>query len=343
MESKKNGRAASLIGRIIVWSVIVGIAALFIYGMLIGLRFMRTTGLTPTQTARLIVDDGVSLASAQSRTNILLLGVGGGNHEGADLTDTMMIVSLDQQHKTAAFISIPRDVWSETLKDKVNSAYHYGEEKKDGGGLLLSKVVAEDVVGLPIHYSLLLDFSGFKDVIDLLGGINVDVSKAFTDNDYPIAGKEKDTCPGDPTNRCVYETVHFDAGMQHMDGERALKYVRSRHAEGSEGSDFARSRRQQDVLIAVKDTVVHPARWFTMERASKLQDVIDRATDTDMNLAQLLTVAKLIAGIDDGQIQKISFEDQLYNPPLYLYGRYVLIPKEDWESIHTFVSNSFVK
>ncbi len=343
MEVRPKRRSLPGIGIAFVWAVVIGLAILLSYGIVTCLRFMRTTGLTPSLAARLIVDDGEELKSTSDRTNILLLGVGGGDHEGADLTDTMMVVSLDQDQKSAAFISIPRDIWSDTLKDKVNSAYHYGEEKKEGGGLLLAKVIAEDVVGVPIHYSLLLDFSGFKEIIDLLGGINVNVSSAFTDNDYPIAGKEKDTCPGDPTNRCVYETIHFDAGMQHMDGERALKYVRSRHAEGAEGSDFARSRRQQDVLIAIKDTVVHPTRWFTVERAGKLQDVIDRATDTDMNIAQLLTVAKLIAGIPDERIEKISIDELLYNPASYLYGRYVLIPKEGWREVHTFIKDALQK
>lgn len=313
-----------LVGKTILWSM----------------RFVQATGLTPTIVGSLIVSDGVTLKSKGDMTNILLLGVGGGTHEGADLTDTMMIVSLDSEQKTVALISIPRDTWSETLKDRVNSAYHYGEAKKKGGGLLLAKVISEDVVGIPIHYTFLLDFSGFKEIIDILGGIEVNVSKAFTDNDFPIAGKEKDTCPGDPKNRCVYETIHFDAGVQHMDGQLALKYVRSRHAEGDEGSDFARSRRQQDVLVALKDTLVHPARWFSLNRIAELQDVVAKATDTDMNLGELATVAKKVAQAKNDQIQKITFEKLLYVPPSYMYGRYTLVPIDDWNAIHAFISES---
>lgn len=324
--------------RIIVAWIFVGIVGFFaIQAIMSGLRFMRTTGLTPTLAARLVLDDGVSLKSSAQFTNILVLGVGGGTHDGADLTDTMMVVSLNADKHSVTFTSIPRDIWSETLKDRINSAYHYGEEKKKGGGLLLAKVIAEDVVGIPIQYSFLLDFSGFKEIIDVVGGIDVNVSKAFTDVDFPIAGKEKDTCPGDPTNRCVYETIHFDEGMQHMDGERALKYVRSRHAEGDEGSDFARGRRQQDVLVALKDKLVHPTQWFSIERAQALQNIIQKATETDMNLGELATVAKRVAATDDSKIQKISFEDLLYNPPSYVYGRYVLIPKDDWQTIHSFI------
>lgn len=322
------------------WLIVIVLGFFLVKGLLASLRFMRTTGLTPALVARLLVDDGVTLKSSQDQTNILLLGIGGGTHEGADLTDTMMVVSLDSQDKSVTLLSIPRDIWSETLKDRINSAYHYGEEKKKGGGLLLAKVSVEDIVGIPIHYSFLLDFSGFKEIIDVLGGIDVNVSKAFTDHNFPIAGKEKDTCPGDPANRCVYETIHFDAGMQHMDGERALTYVRSRHAEGQEGSDFARGRRQQDVLVALKNAMVDPTKWFSSERVSQLRDIVNRATDSDMNLAELATVGKRVMSVQDGQIQKISFENLLYVPPSYMYGRYVLVPKEDWDTIHAFINES---
>lgn len=303
------------------------------------LRFMRETGLTPGLIVRLALDDGIALKSADERTNVLLLGVPGGDLAGADLTDSMIVLSLNKKNKSAALLSIPRDIWSDTLKDKVNSAYHYGEEKKKGGGILLSKVVAEDVIGMPIQYALLIDFSGFKEIVDLLGGIDVNVSEAFTDPDYPIAGKEHDTCPDDPENRCVYETIHFDAGQQHMDGERALKYVRSRHAEGDEGSDFARSRRQQEVLVALKEKIMSPNAWITFDRMGMLPTVFDRATDTDMNMGELVTIAKLYLKSREEEVKKISFEQLLTNPPAYLYGgRYVLVPMEDWQSIHAFIT-----
>jgi len=328
---------------VVAWIVCIALGLGIVKGLLAGLRFMRTTGITPTLAARLVFGNGVTLTSTGGRTNILLLGIGGGDHEGADLTDTMMVISLSSKERIAAFISIPRDIWSDTLKDRVNSAYHYGEAKKEGGGLLLAKVISEDVVGIPIHYTLLVDFSGFKEIIDLVGGIDVAVTKAFTDNDYPIAGKEKETCPGDPTNRCVYETVHFDAGIQRMDGESALKYVRSRNAEGDEGSDFARSRRQQEVMVALKDTLVHPARWFSLSLMSTLLSVLDLATETDMNLGELATVAKRIANVDDSRIQKISFDERLYTPPSYMYGRYVLVPEKDWDTIHTFIEGQLFR
>lgn len=301
-------------------------------------RFMKDTGLSATLLARLVFDGGAELKSSGNRTNLLILGIGGGDHAGADLTDTIMVVSMNNKDRSMSLVSIPRDIWNDSLKDKINSAYHYGEEKQVGGGLTLAKATIEDVVGMPVHYALVIDFSGFKSAIDLVGSIDVKVPKAFTDPDYPIAGRENDTCPGDPKNRCVYETIHFDAGMQHMDGERALKYVRSRHAEGDEGSDFARGKRQQDVLVALKEKIMQPFSWMTVSRISQIPSVIDDATDTDLNIAELLTVGKRFVETKEGAIKRVSLDEQLYNPPNILYGRYVLIPVEDWESIHRYIN-----
>jgi polyisoprenyl-teichoic acid--peptidoglycan teichoic acid transferase len=305
--------------------------------------FIQKTGITPSLGYQLIANDGITLQSSHNRTNVLLLGIGGGTHEGADLTDTIIVLSLDNVKHSTALISIPRDTWSDTLKDKVNSAYHYGELKQKGGGMILAKVVAEDVIGMPIQYGLLIDFSGFKNMIDLLGGIDVAVSKTFTDNEYPIPGKEQDTCPEDPTNRCVYKTIHFEAGIQHMSGERALEYVRSRHAEGEEGSDFARSRRQQDILIALKDTIMNPTRWMTFHRLSVLPKAIDDAADTDMNIGVLLSVGKRFLKTKQSDIKRIAFDTQLVEPDPYAYkGLFVLIPKEDWETVHSYIAGQLI-
>ncbi|MEK9143541.1 MAG: LCP family protein [Patescibacteria group bacterium] len=298
---------------------------------------MRETGLTPMTVFRLLVNTGVDLKSQDGRTNILLLGIGGGTHAGADLTDTILVVSLDTKKKKMAMISVPRDLWSDTLKDKINSAYHYGEEKKQGGGLTLAKVIVEDVVGLPIHYVFLIDFSGFESVIDIVGGIDISVPQAFIDAEFPIAGKEDDLCDGDPKFLCRYESVSFRSGDQHMDGETALTYIRSRHAEGDEGSDFARGRRQQEVLVALQETLKNPATWLPPSRATFLFKAFDQASTTDMRIGELATVGKAILRIGYKETKRISFVDLLVEPPLWMYGRYTLVPKESYSAIHEYV------
>lgn len=303
-----------------------------------GIHFRRQTGLSSGVILRLLLDNGAKMVEADGRTNILILGIAGGNHDGSDLTDTIMVLSLNWSRHSMGLISVPRDIWSDTLKDKVNSAYHYGEEKKKGGGIILAKVIIEDVVGIPIHYGLVIDFSGFRNVIDLVGGIPVNVTSGFVDQEFPIAGREDDPCGGDLQLACRYEALRFEAGRQNMDGERALKYVRSRHAEGDEGSDFARSRRQQDVLLALKAKLIDPRVWL-FQRPFALYQALDNATDTDMNIGELMTVGKLLVTIPEVKIHKISIESLLTNPPLWLYGRYALVPKEDFATVHAFINS----
>ncbi len=301
-------------------------------------QFKKETGLSATTIVKLIFNGGAPLAASDGRTNILVLGISGGTHQGADLTDTMLVISLNQKDHSTTLISIPRDMWSDTLRDRVNSAYHYGEESNKGDGLTLAKAITHEAIGLPIHYSFVIDFSGFKNIIDLIGGVDVVVPSAFTDVKFPIEGKENDLCGGDLTYACRYEALHFDAGLQHMDGTLALKYVRSRHAEGEEGSDFARSRRQQDVLVALRQKLLQPRFLFRPRIAFALFGAFDDATNMDMNIGELLTVGKTLAVTKPQAITKISFEDQLINPPLWEYnGKYVLVPKDGFSALHEYI------
>ena len=294
--------------------------------------FMEATGLTPITFLRLAFDTGVPLKSTDGRTNILILGVSGGSHAGSDLTDTMMVLSLDTNGHRIAIVSIPRDIWSDTLKDRVNSAYHYG-------GTAIARVITNEVVDLPIHYVLLIDFSGFEEVIDLVGGVSVNVPRSFVDPDFPIAGREEDLCDGDPEFRCRYESVSFEEGEQLMDGETALTYVRSRNAEGEEGSDFARSRRQQDVMVALKEQLLQPDVYLSPTKVKELLAAFDDATETDLRIGELATIGKIVSRVPAGEIVRISLEESLEPAPLWLYGRYALIPKESWEAIHEFVKS----
>lgn len=316
------------------FAVIVVLIKVFAFGR----NFIKNTGLTPSTLIRLLINHGAALSSSDDRTNILVLGIGGGTHEGADLTDTILVISLSWKTKSMAFISVPRDIWSDSLKDKINSAYHYGEEKKKGGGMILAKVEVEDVIGIPIHYAVVIDFSGFKKVIDLVGGITINVPEAFTDTEFPIEGRENDLCNGDPQFRCRYQPIHFDSGIQSMDGERSLMYVRSRHAEGSEGGDFARGRRQQEVLIALKQKFTSPMLWLLPNRDIALMRALDDASDTDMNLGEFLTAGKFMARVPSDNVTKIAIDDMLESPPDWVYGRYVLVPKEDFDAIHEYIT-----
>ena len=123
--------------------------------------------------------------SSNGRVNILVMGIGGEGHTGPDLTDTMIVVSVPFNNSQLVTISIPRDIWIPEIRAKINSAY-YWEIKKEGGGLPLSKSTIESVLGIPIHYGLVLDFSAFEKIINDLDGVDVNIENAFTDNLYPI-------------------------------------------------------------------------------------------------------------------------------------------------------------
>ncbi len=292
------------------------------------------------------------LKKYQGRTNLIILGIAGGDHDGTDLTDAIIFLSLDAVKKNIVELSVPRDIWSDILKDKINTAYHYGEEKKKGGGLILAKSAVEEVVGQPVHYGWLIDFSGFRKLIDLAGGVDIDVKSAFTDNFYPIPGRENDFCGGDPTFACRYEKLQFETGWQHMDGERALKYVRSRQAEGDEGTDFARGNRQQQVISALKNKLLQPSFfWQNIPRFKQLTAAFDEATDTDMKLAEQILFFKAFLKLPDQNIKrllldsgdsKIERKGYLVNPPLWQYkGEWVLIPRtgeKNFEEIHRYIA-----
>lgn len=271
--------------------------------------------------------------STAGRTNILILGAGGGDHEGGDLTDAMAVVSISPNSQDITIVSIPRDVWIASLRTKINSIYHYGEEKQiRGGGFVLARSAVSEVVGLPIHYAVLLDFSGFEKIVDYLGGIDVNVEKSFEDREYPVAGKENDPCIP-----CRYETITFSAGKTHMGGATALKFVRSRHAEGDEGSDYARSKRQDQVTAALRAKILsNPWKIYGLYKMASM------FVTTDIPTNFYPTFVKMALTAYKTPIRTTQISDLLESPailPLYDY-QWVLVPKSgSWQDVWAYIKN----
>lgn len=307
----------------------------------------------------------------QNRINMLILGVGGGVHEGPDLTDTIIFASIDPNTKKVILVSLPRDLWVPELNGKVNTAYTIGEDKEKGGGLVLAKAMIGKILGQQIDYGVKIDFDGFVKAIDMVGGLDIYVDNAFDDYQYPITGKEADTCghtdeeiasfsaqlasgSANPQDvfPCRYEHLHFDRGRQHMDGTMALKYVRSRHAEGTEGSDFARSKRQQKVIEAFKEKVFSLGTILDPVKAIGLINTVQSSIDTDIKedeyddfirLAQQLKGAKIISTVIDVGDDAANRLGLLVNPPISAdYGnQWVLTPRTgngDYSEIQQYVS-----
>lgn len=268
------------------------------------------------------------------QTNFLFLGVAGKGYAGGDLTDTIMFISVENQTAKTLVLSLPRDIWVTSLRTKLNSVYHYR-------GLETTKEIVSQVLGQSVDYELMVDFSVFIQMIDALGGLEVNVARSFDDDHYPIAGKEDDLCNGDSEYRCRYEDLHFEAGRQKMDGARALKYVRSRFAESEEGTDFARSQRQQNLILAVKNKILSPATIFNPRKLIQLIKVVLANVQTDIPRKKLVLFLKTALRFSPDKLTVMALDENYLVSPS-LSARYdhqwVLVPKSgDWQEIQEYV------
>ena len=277
------------------------------------------------------------LPKIDTSVSILILGKGGEGHTAPDLTDTIILVNLNPKSKKVTAISLPRDIWIPAIRAKLNTAYHYGRFD------LVSTSVAS-VTGLTPNYYLVIDFSLFQDLVDVIGGIDVSVDRDFVDEKYPIDGKEEDLCDGDKLYKCRYETLRFSQGKQLMDGDTTLKFVRSRNAVGDEGTDIARERRQQKVLEAIKDKLLSKEILLNPEAIQKLYLTLIANIETDIDKKMALKLLRFIFESKDNikflsipeEYIKISQNDKKYD------FQYVFIPsRSSWKEFQNWLNSSF--
>lgn len=305
----------------------------------------------PLNTISILADPTGTLGSIDGRTNILIMGKGGEGHEGADLTDTMMVASLRLDDRKVSMIPIPRDIWIDSIKAKINTAYYYGQQKNfDGGGITLAKDAIYQVTGLPIQYVMVVNFDGFERAIDLVGGIDLDVERSFTDEKYPIERVDWSKPAGE--NEQIYETVSFEKGKQQMNGKTALKFARSRYSTDlTEGTDFARSQRQQKVLMALAEKIKSRETALNLNRVKELRDIFNQYTETNLKDEELLALGRLGMKVKIADIQQIKVDEGskdepglLINPPVSRYGQWVLAPRTgSWESVKEYIKQELEK
>lgn len=328
-----------------------------------------------TPVAKNITPTAIPTPDPNQPFAILLMGYGGGVHEGGALTDSIIVAQFVPLEKKIKLISIPRDLWvpipiavGETKMSKINAAYVIGLDDKrypnkeiqftgNAGGGQMSKTILSQILGISIDNFVALNFSGFLKTIDTLGGIDVNVQKTFDDYLYPIETNINDPCGKTDEEiaaltatmsaskleeqfTCRYEHLHFDKGLQHMDSATALKFVRSRHSK-EDGGDFNRSARQKLVIEAVKKKII------SLNFISKLIPFVNSlagnlTTDIDLDKMQ-----KLISRADEFQtyqIESFPITDQnvLMNSKS-VDGQFTLIPKSgenQWLDVQSFVSQS---
>ncbi len=285
-------------------------------------RFLTPgTGWSLTTVKNFIFPGGVVLAGQEEdRVNILLLGIGGSGHDGAYLSDTNIILSFKPSTKEVALISIPRDLAVNIPGygyRKINSADAIGETKQPGQGGDYARQIFADNFGLSIPYYLRVDFKAFNELVDQVGGVTITVDKSFTDYSYPG--------PNDS-----YKTVSFTAGTQTMNGEQALTYSRSRHGNNGEGSDFARSRRQQQVLVALKEKMLSAGTYLNPLRVQGIYDSLTSNIATNLSLDQLMYLASVAKDTNQNAIRNLVIDDSpggLLAPTTGEGGAFLLTPK----------------
>ena len=271
------------------------------------------------------------------RTSFLILGMAGENHSGQDLTDSMIFLSTENQSGKTLVLSLPRDIWIAPLRAKLNTVYHYR-------GMEETKETVEEILGQKVDYGILIDFKLFTQLVDFLGGVEVEVERTFDDFKYPLAGKENDLCDGDPEYQCRYEHLHFEAGRQMMDGTTALKYVRSRNAEGEEGTDFARSQRQQRLLLALQKKIFTPRVMFNPWRIYHSIRIVLTNIKTDIPASDYFNLIKVGLKWRQANFKTLVLNDgYLITPPTSQQkydNQWVLVPKSgDWQEIHLYVKD----
>ena len=256
------------------------------------------------------------------RTNILVLGQGGPGHDGPFLTDTIIIASIKPSTGQIGFISIPRDLAVNIPGQgvrKINHANAFGEAQKNNLGPALAASVIHDTFNIDIHYYIRVDFKAFEEIIDDVGGLTVNVDTAFVDTEYPAPNFE-------------YQVVSFAKGPQTMDGDMTLKFVRSRHGNNGEGSDFARSKRQQKVLLALKEKVISFQTLTNPVRINNIFNSLEKHITTDMQFSDMIALLKTAKNLNTENILTLTLDDSeegFLKPTQGSDGAFLLVPKTD--------------
>ncbi len=273
----------------------------------------------PEEPLPIIVPEEIETWSGEDRLNFLFLGVDQRcDEDGPTHTDSIIIATVDPLRNTAALLSLPRDLWVEIPGfgvDRVNQAYYFGQAfEYPGGGQKLALETVESLLGIPVDYYVTVNFQGFVDAVDLIGGIEVDVPESIDDPDYP------DNCYG-------YEPFSIEEGTQRLSGQDALKYARTR---ATFGGDVDRAQRQQEVMLAVRDQV------FTLNQlprlfiqAPRLWRTFQDNLDTNLALEDALELALLMQEIPPENIKTAVLDfNYVYNETTP-DGRQVLVPLRD--------------
>lgn len=249
------------------------------------------------------------------RINVLLLGIDERAQEtGPFRTDTMMLLTLDPVAKRGGALSIPRDLWVPIPgynEGRINTAHFLGDlYDHPGGGPALARETVEYNLGVPINYYVRVNFQGFVNIVNLIGGVDIYVEETINDPTYPNSGYG-------------YEPLYIEAGWHHFDGEMALKYARTRHGS----SDFDRARRQQQVMMAMLERVTSLELLPQLaNNLPQLYETVQSSVQTDLALDQMLAIGNVAMGVDRANIRFGVIDQTCTQPWVTPDGAQVLVP-----------------
>lgn len=274
------------------------------------------------------------------RINILLLGIGGGEHKGKYLTDTIALVSINPKTYQSAILSIPRDLYvkipNSHYHTKINALYTYGIRNKDLSSRESVKLITqsvEEITNEDIHYHIILDFAGFEEIIDVLDGVNVEVENDIYDTRYPGPNYS-------------YQTFKIARGFHHLDAKTALKYARVRHTKDG---DFGRAHRQQQIIASAREKSLSLKVLANPTKIIKLMNTLGNHLKTNISVEEIPAMVSLIKNINIHQATTKVLDAWSKNSllrsthiPLGGVSAYVLRPRgKNYSQIHTLSENIF--
>jgi LCP family protein required for cell wall assembly len=319
----------------------------------------------------------------EDRINILVLGMRGADLPGGgNLADSIEVVSIKPKENKISMLSIPRDLYvtdpGTQDKSKINAVHAYGEQKGKGKGLEDMKTVVSQVTGLPIHYAVSINFAGFKQLIDAVGGIQLTLDQPFDEsmqfNEPQVCDPEVFTVPTgefQTKTKKIYDKVtgkyartrvtaryplctnpstecggnfKLPAGTQTLSGEQALCYSRAR----VQTSDFERAKRQQQIMLIVKQKMKSIGTLADFSKVNAILNTLGDNVRTDMQPWEMQQAYELYKNAPGDQstyqhVLENSDEGLLYNPPEGDAG-YILLPIGDnYDKIHDLAQNIFDK
>ena len=326
----------------------------------------------------------------EGRVNILLLGMRGeGVVGGGLLADTIMVLSIhpkngDADLSKASLVSIPRDFYVKVPgrdeQRKINAVYALGEQRSHGGGGIEDmRTIVSDITGLDIPYGVTINFQGFKDLVNAIGGITVRLDQPFEEGiqfrglekrcdavrftvfsgnyeekriqrkngTYYANPKRYPLCFEKMTTQAIAELecggdFKLPAGDNNLDGDKALCYARARYTS----SDFDRARRQQEVIKLIKEKALSLGTLTDFSKVSAMLDSLGNNVSTNLEAWEMKRMLDLYQKVGDAEKinQKVlenSAEGLLYNPPQTKEAGYILLPIGDnYDAIRELFKNS---